>query len=507
MMDKDRARGRGSRESFLLSKAETRLLPNLPSPLERFVRTKKTWLLLVCVEHYPSSRPSPRLLASVLSFRQASLPATLFTHPRLLFDITGSSKMLPITLRSALLFPAAFLPAPVLGDDVDGVETVTFAFADCALTCVQLVGYSTNSKGDQELMCEDSSEGLLQAVELCMTVACSDSLSNVDADLITPMQAGCQELDRPVSDVEIAEAQAAALRLTIVSVGPTSTPSSSIDTPAAANPTQRPTTLTATPTGAPTVQTQGQTTSEVRPSAAQEASAPPVAQSSTSSALSVLETETSAQVIQAVTESATTSSTQSAPELGPTVAPSAFSSSTTTTMQRAPSSISTTSQEVSAPQPTPQSSATRPVTQSEATSTSAQDHEATPAAAGAQHVATSQASTSDRQPAAASTTSRSPDSGLESDAGSGRHSTATSTGDEGLVVATGEPTGTYSSALFGVATSTSTSSVSSPTSSEESDGIGGGSPFSTSAASATARGFGTLAACWVAVAIFASAWL
>ncbi|KAG8164927.1 hypothetical protein KVR01_005202 [Diaporthe batatas] len=152
--------------------------------------------------------------------------------------------MLPITLRNALLSLAVVLPTHVLADGDVSSSAVTFQFSACVSTCLGSSGYSIDGEDNQKEMCKASRDGLLEAIIACAVSNCVGELVSVEATLLQPMQAGCKELEKPVSDDEIEAAVGAALDIqatlaisTSASASATSTSSTSSTQLAAMTPT------------------------------------------------------------------------------------------------------------------------------------------------------------------------------------------------------------------------------------------------------------------------------
>lgn len=143
--------------------------------------------------------------------------------------------MLPTTLRNALLSIAVFLPAHVLADDDDSSDVVTFQFSACVSTCLGNTGYSMDGEDNQKEMCKASRDGLLEAIIACTVSNCLEDLAAIESTLLQPMQTGCKELEKPVSDDEIEDAANAAvnIQITLAASTSTSTTSSSSTEPAA----------------------------------------------------------------------------------------------------------------------------------------------------------------------------------------------------------------------------------------------------------------------------------
>ncbi|KKY32064.1 hypothetical protein UCDDA912_g07967 [Diaporthe ampelina] len=121
--------------------------------------------------------------------------------------------MLPTTLRNALLSIAALLPAHVLADDDDSSDVVTFQFSACVSTCLGTTGYSMDGEDNQKEMCKASRDGLLEAIIACTVSDCPEDLGATQSNLLQPMQTGCKELEKPVSDDEIEDAASAAANI------------------------------------------------------------------------------------------------------------------------------------------------------------------------------------------------------------------------------------------------------------------------------------------------------
>lgn len=136
--------------------------------------------------------------------------------------------MLPTTLRNALLSIAVFLPAHVLADDDDSSDIVTFQFSACVSTCLGATGYSMDGEDNQKEMCKASRDGLLEAITACLVSDCLEELVAVDANLLQPMQTGCKELEKPVSDDEIEDAANAAANIQATIAASTSTSTTSL---------------------------------------------------------------------------------------------------------------------------------------------------------------------------------------------------------------------------------------------------------------------------------------
>ena len=142
--------------------------------------------------------------------------------------------MLPTTLRNALLSIAALLPAHVLADDDDSSDVVTFQFSACVSTCLGTTGYSMDGEDNQKEMCKASRDGLLEAIIACTVSDCPEDLGATQSNLLQPMQTGCKELEKPVSDDEIEDAASAAanIQATLAASTSPSTTSTSTTEPA-----------------------------------------------------------------------------------------------------------------------------------------------------------------------------------------------------------------------------------------------------------------------------------
>lgn len=379
--------------------------------------------------------------------------------------------MVPAALRTALFLTAALLPTRVLGDD-RGDDNVSFQFTVCALACIEATGYNTYSEDEQKDLCVAARQGLLEIVEQCMLLTCSDGLPDVDQDLLTPMQTGCEIIEKPVSDQDIEEAEAAASSFVM---------SASPSPPEAQGPaTPGPTTTTAQETSTLIPYTSGSAQSTVQvdtgtqvPTATSVAPSSPSAESTTAT---VLPAELAPTSVEQSTSSAGITTEVTVPtDLIPATTSTAIQSSATSLTVGQTATISL--------QSTPQTSVSEPTSgRTEATSTSATNSAIKGLLSSTiilHEVATNSATS-------ASFSRNGETSTVPS-------TTASSTDDDSLVMETGTPT-TYTGTLFGFATSTTTSSVSSPSSSSDSsttqDGIGGGSPFSTSNAAFKEHAYG-----------------
>lgn len=433
--------------------------------------------------------------------------------------------MLPTTLRNALLTAAVFLPAHVLADDDDSSDIVTFQFSGCVSTCLGKTGYSMDGEDNQKEMCKASRDGLLEAIIACTVSDCLEELAAVDANLLQPMQTGCKELEKPVSDDEIEDAASAAVNIQATLAATTSTSTTSSDS---TTPTFQPLGVEIGTSITPYILTApvpGETPTAVEPAAEPTTTSPApiiVAEPTTSQ----LEPEVPAETQTSTAELGIPSETQPPPE---PVTP-AETSSTTAAAAIVPLAQPTdaSSEQPPAPEATtiaepPSDPAPTPLPASASTSTAAADHanhlqpettqqETTmvkPTSSSAGHAntqaqpTTAHAQTPANSPAADATTSAeasktessgskpTPSDGGDDDEGVSETSTATPDISGELVLATGTPTAS-SASLSGFATSVTASPSASGTqaaaSGDADGGLGGGSPFSVVMASAAAPG-------------------
>lgn len=446
------------------------------------------------------------------------------------------SSMLPTTLRNALLSIAIFLPAHVLADDDDSSDIVTFQFSACVSTCLGTTGYSMDGEDNQKEMCKASRDGLLEAIIACTVSSCVEELVALDTNLLQPMQTGCKELEKPVSDDEIADAANAAVNIQATLGASTSTSTTSSTSIVPLPVVISPTTPTFQPLG---VGTETATTSDLLATpvpAETPAAVEPAAETTTlSPALTILTEPTIAQPepdVPAETQTSTSelsipSETQPPPE----PVTSAESSSTTAAAivpvaqitdispaQPAPETTTVAEQPSDpAPSPTPASVSTSATAGNHANQISAETtQEATPATTVVKPSSTANANAQSQQttapeqapannPIADTTTSTeasktessgpkaTPSEGSrdddEEDPSSSETSTATQDTSGELVLATGTPTASSASGFATSVTATPSASGTQPAASGDADrGLGGGSPFSVVMASAAPGG-------------------
>lgn len=441
--------------------------------------------------------------------------------------------MLPTTLRNALLSIAVFLPAHVLADDDDSSDIFTFQFSACVSTCLGTTGYSMDGEDNQKEMCKASRDGLLEAIIACTVSNCVEELIALDTNLLQPMQTGCKELEKPVSDDEIADAANAAVNIQATlaaSTSPSTTSSSSIvPMPVVISPT--------TPTFQPLgVETETSTTPDIlaTPVPAETPTAvEPAAETTTlSPALTILTEPTIAQPepdVPAETQTSTSelsipSETQPPPEPVTSAEPSSTAAAAIVPVAQ----ITDISPAQPAPEATtvaePPSDPTQsPPPASDSTSATAGDHanKIQPETASETTVvkpsntnnanAQSQQTTAPEQapannPIVDTTTSAeasktegfgskatpsdsSDDDDDDVDGSSSETSTATADISGELVMATGTPTASSASGFATSVTASASASGTQPAASGDADhGLGGGSPFSVVMASAAPGG-------------------
>lgn len=429
--------------------------------------------------------------------------------------------MLPTTLRNALLTAAAFLPAQVLADDDDSSDIVTFQFSGCVSTCLGKTGYSMDGEDNQKEMCKASRDGLLEAIIACTVSDCLEELAAVDANLLQPMQTGCKELEKPVSDDEIEDAARAVVNIQATLAATTSTSTTSSDpttptlqplgveigtsitpyiltapvpgeTPTAVEPAAEPTTTSPAP-----IIVAEPTTSRLEPEVPAETQLPPepvtpAEASSTTAAAAIVPL---AQPTDASSEQppAPEATTIAEPPSDPAPIPLPASASTSTAAADHANHLQpeTTQQETTMVKPT--STAEQANTQAQPTTAHAQAPANSPAADATTSAEASRTGDSGSKP---TLSDGGGDEGEDEDEDSSPSGTSTATPDISgeLVLATGTPTASSSSSssLSGFATSVTASPSASGTqaaaSGDADGGLGGGSPFSVVMASAAAPG-------------------
>ncbi|KAL1865487.1 hypothetical protein Daus18300_007132 [Diaporthe australafricana] len=459
--------------------------------------------------------------------------------------------MLPTTLRNALLSVAALLPTHVLADDDDSSDVVTFQFSACAGTCLAKTGYSMDGEDNQKDMCKASRDGLLEAIMACMVSQCIEDLSAVDANLLQPMQAGCKELEKPVSDDEIGDAASAAANIIQATAGPststtTATSSSSIGmavTISAAPLSFEPLgveTETSTATDLLTTSVPAETPAAVDAPAE---TATLVSAESTTSGTGIYQPEAAvpAETQASTPEAAIASGTPPAPDPATSAEATSMSAAAaivpvaqlthSLSVQPNPEATALAELAPSDPVPNPQAAPT-------STSTSASDHanqirpDTTPDTTssttvfkptsthegnvqGQQTTATGQAPdnsavagvTSTSTTEASKTEGSRPKATTEADNDDNDTSSSSATTSDisgELVLATGTPSASgFATSITAVAASPSASgSSSSQTAAEDSDaGVGGGSPFSVVMASAAAPNWSVAPRCVIVAAV------
>ncbi|KAK7714063.1 hypothetical protein SLS64_004160 [Diaporthe eres] len=442
-------------------------------------------------------------------------------------------------MRNALLSIAVFLPAHVLADDDDGSDIVTFQFSACVSTCLGATGYSMDGEDNQKEMCKASRDGLLEAIIACTVSDCVEELVALDSNLLQPMQTGCKELEKPVSDDEIEDAANAAVNIQATLAASTSTSttsSSSIEpVPVVINPT--------TPSFQPLgVETETSTTPDIlttpvpaeAPTAVEPAAemipSSPAPTTVTEPTISQPEPAVPAETQTSTSELSSPSETQPPPE--PTT--SAETSSITAAAIVPVAQLT----DISPAQPTPETTtvaepssdpAPSPPPASDATSATAGDHanqihpETTSETTVVKPSSTDNADPQSKQttapeqapannPIAGATTSSeasktegsrskatqantgnsasqgSDDGDDEEDSSAGETSTATPDISGELVLATGTPTASsasgFATSVTAVTAYPSASGTQTAASDDEDRGLGGGSPFSVVMASA-----------------------
>lgn len=449
--------------------------------------------------------------------------------------------MLPTTLRNALLSIAVFLPAHVLADDDDGSDIVMFQFSACVSTCLGATGYSMDGEDNQKEMCKASRDGLLEAIIACTVSDCVEELVALDSNLLQPMQTGCKELEKPVSDDEIEDAANAAVNIQATLAASTSTSTTSSSSIEPVTVVISPTTPSFQPLG---VETETSTTPDILttpvPAEAPTAVEPAAEMTPSSPAPTTVTEPTTSQpepIVPAETQTSTSelsipSETQPPPE--PVITSVETSSTTaaaivpvaqlTDISPAQPASEATTVAEPPsdpAPSPPPalgSTSATagdhanqiHPETTSETTvvkpsstdnakpqsqqTTAPEQAPANNPIAGA--TTSSEASKTEgagskaTQANTGNSASQGSDDGDEEDSSAGETSTATATPDISgeLVLATGTPTASsasgFATSVTAVTAYPSASGTQTAASDDEDRGLGGGSPFSVVMASA-----------------------
>lgn len=444
--------------------------------------------------------------------------------------------MLPTTLRSALLSAAVLLPAHVLADDDD---VVTFQFSACVSTCLGKTGYSMDGEDNQKEMCKASREGLLEAIIACTVSNCLEDLAAVESTLLQPMQTGCKELEKPVSDDEIEDAASAAADIQFTLAISTSTASSSSTEPAATTPT--------TPDFQPLEVEIGTSITPMTPTpvpAETPTAIEPVAETTTTSPAPTIVTEATVyqpeSEVPAETQTSTSdlsvpSETQSPLEsITSAEASSTFAAAIVPVAQPTDTSYVQPAAEATTAAEPPSDPAPSPPPASEPTSTAAGDHanqnqpeiasettvvkpsstananaqaqpttaaEQSPADVPAAH-ATSSAGSSKTEGSGPKATHASASDGDDheddNDDGSSPGATPTATPDTSgeLVLATGTPTASsatgFATSVTAVAATPSASGTQTASLGDVDGGLGGGSPFSVVMASAALA----VAPCW-----------
>ncbi|KAJ4394256.1 hypothetical protein N0V93_003473 [Gnomoniopsis smithogilvyi] len=382
-----------------------------------------------------------------------------------------------LTALCHAVFVVSLLPTRVLGNDGDDDDdSVTFEFTDCALACIDAAGFDTGSEDEQKTLCVASRDGLLEVVEACMLSTCSDGLAYVDQDLLTPMQTGCKELEKPVSDQEIEEAEAAAVVILATASILVQAPSTSAQSILEA---ETSTQIAPTPVAQSTLSTEMTTVVAI-------STVSSLTQSPDLTTTAVLPSEPAPTSVEQSTPSAKlTTEVAISTQLTPTTMSSTVQSSSTSSIV----SQTATSLAQAAVQPSVGQDANG---QFQATGTPATTWAVTStvSAEGRTTKSTTSSTEVPKKHGASTTTSSSSLSGDHMSASSSM--TASSTGDDSLEMETATPTA-YTGTIFTFVTSiaantgsiysspTSSSGSSSSTSTSE-NGIGGGSPFSTSAA-------------------------
>ncbi|KAG6362937.1 hypothetical protein INS49_008032 [Diaporthe citri] len=454
--------------------------------------------------------------------------------------------MLPTTLRNALLSIGVFLPGHVLADDDDGSDIVTFQFSTCVSTCLGSTGYSMDGEDNQKEMCKASRDGLLEAITACTASNCVEELVALDSNLLQPMQTGCKELEKPVSDDEIEDAANAAvyIQATLAASTSTSTTSSSSIEPLPV--VIMPTTPSFQPLA---VETEASTTPDILTTpvpaeaptavepAAETTTLSPAPTTVTEPTIAQPELDVPAETQPSTSELSIPSDTQTPPEPFTSTEPSSTAAAAIVPVAQ----ITDISPEQPAPEATtvaeqPSDPAPSPPPASVSISTPAGDHanqiqpEATPETTVVKPSSTDTANAKSQQttapeqapannPIADATTSteypktegsgskathanagnsasQGSDDDEEEDSRSGDTSTATPDISGELVLATGTPTASsasgFATSVTALTASPSASGTQTAASDDEDRGLGGGSPFSVvmaSAAPGTAR-------CW-----------
>ncbi|KAK2073642.1 hypothetical protein P8C59_007909 [Phyllachora maydis] len=112
-----------------------------------------------------------------------------------------------VSVPTTSLAPPAPRPPSIPRDPQSSGGTGPFTFPDCVTSCIGDTGCGLN---DAHCMCRSAAApgGILEAVLSCMSFHCRAELHNADANLLAPIQIGCNALNRPIPQAAVQQAEA-----------------------------------------------------------------------------------------------------------------------------------------------------------------------------------------------------------------------------------------------------------------------------------------------------------
>lgn len=102
--------------------------------------------------------------------------------------------------------PALFAIAAILSflAEVEATSASSFSFSNCVDSCIYGAGCSTT---DGKCMCKAAKSHFLDNVAVCMYYHCPNEVRSFESSFIAPMVAGCKEINKPIPQDNIDEAE------------------------------------------------------------------------------------------------------------------------------------------------------------------------------------------------------------------------------------------------------------------------------------------------------------